>query len=99
MGSIKTMEDVDTTVTNPIISVEEDAVHNKTEIGAEVVVVEATVILNITVVHTEFVPIRAKTTGTWETDNIRTRCGATICQGVSKTAPERLGRYLLVKLI
>ena len=72
---VKTLEDVDITVTNPIIAVDEDAVHKTTGIGAEVVVVVATVILHINVGHTECVPIRAKTAGHQQTDTRRTRCG------------------------
>ena len=51
------MEYKDTTVTNQIIAVEEDAVQNTTVIGTETVVVESTLILHITVEHTECVPI------------------------------------------
>ena len=58
MVHINTMEDMNTTVTNPIIVVKENAVHNTTGIGADSVVVETTVILHITVGHTECVPIR-----------------------------------------
>ena len=46
------MEDMDTTVTNSIIAVEEDTVHNTTGIGATEVVLEATVLLHITFGHT-----------------------------------------------
>ena len=60
MDAVKTMEDVDTTVTNPIIFVEEDGVHNTTGIDTDAVVVDSTVILHITFGHTEFFPIRAK---------------------------------------
>ena len=56
--AVKTMEYTDTTVTNPIITVKEDAVQNTTGVVAEAVVVEATVILHITVGHMECVPIR-----------------------------------------
>ena len=59
MEAGKTMEDVDTMKTNPVIVVEEDAVHKTNGIGAEAVVVESTVITPITVGHTECVPIRA----------------------------------------
>ena len=34
MEAVKTMDDVDTTVTNPIIAVKDYAVHNTTGIGA-----------------------------------------------------------------
>ena len=52
MYEVKTMEDMDTTVTNSIIAVEEDTVHNTTGIGATEVVLEATVLLHITFGHT-----------------------------------------------
>ena len=71
MEAVKTMEDMDTTATNPIIAVEEDAVHNTTGIGAEAVVVKSTVILLINV------PIQAKAIGPQHTDTRRMRCGAT----------------------
>ena len=63
MEYVKTMEDVDTMVTNPIIVVKENAA-----LGAEVVVAEATVILHITVEHTECVPIQEKTAGPSQKD-------------------------------
>ena len=43
---------MDTKATNPVTVLEEDAEHKTIVIGAEAVVVEPTVILNITVVHT-----------------------------------------------
>ena len=46
------IEDVDTTATNPVITVEEDVAHKTTGIGTEAVVVEPTVILHITAGHT-----------------------------------------------
>ena len=48
---------MDTTATNPVTAVEEDAAHKTMEIGAEAMVVEPTVFLHITVGHTECVPI------------------------------------------
>ena len=93
------MDDVDTTVTNPIIAFKEDAVHITTVIGTEAVVVKETVILHINVGHTECVPIRENTAGTQQTDTRITQCGATKCQEVSETATDRLGRYLIVKLM
>ena len=45
------MEDVETTATNPVTAVKEDASHKTTGIGAEAVVVKSTVILHITVGH------------------------------------------------
>ena len=54
------MEDLDTTATNPFITVEEEAAHKTTGIGAEVVVVNPTLILHITVGNTECVPIQTK---------------------------------------
>ena len=88
---IKTMEDVDTTVTNPIITVKEGAVDKTTGIGAEVVVVNPTVILHITVGHTECVLIQENTVGHQQTDTRRMRCGATGCWYVRKNAPDRSG--------
>ena len=70
MEDVKATEEVDTMVTNPIMVVNKDAVHNTTEIGAEAVVVKATGILHITVRHTDCVPIQAKTSGPRQTDNI-----------------------------
>ena len=58
MEAVKNMEDEDTTVTNQINAVEEEAVQNTTVIGLEDVVVKSTVILHITVGNTECVPIR-----------------------------------------
>ena len=57
------MEELDTTTTNQVIKVEEDAAHKKTGIGVEDVVVDPTVILHITVEHTECVTIRENTAG------------------------------------
>ena len=71
--------------------------HNTTVIGAEAVVVESTVILNITVGHTECVPIRENIAGPCQIDTRRTRCVTTRLQEVIITAPGRSGRYLLVK--
>ena len=59
----KNMEDVDTTATNPVTAVKEDAEHKATRIGAKALVVEPTVISHITVEHTGCVPIRAKNEG------------------------------------
>ena len=53
MDDTKMMENVDTTETNLVIAVEEDAAHKTTGIGAEAVVVDQTVILHITIGHTE----------------------------------------------
>ena len=71
------MEDVDTTATNPVIAVEEDAAHKTTVIGVEAVVVEAIVILHITFGHKECVPISAKTAVPKHIDTKITRCGIT----------------------
>ena len=57
MEASNIMEDVDTTASNPVIMVEEDAAHKTTVIGAEAVDVDPTVILHINVGHTECVPI------------------------------------------
>ena len=99
MESGRTTEDEDTTVTNKIIAVEDDALHNTTGIGTEALVVKSTVILKITVGHTDCVPIWTNNPGPRYTDTIRTRCGEIICWGVRKTAPDRSGQYLLVKLM
>ena len=90
---------MDTTATNPVIAVEEDTLHKTTGIGTEVVVLDSTVILHITVGHTECVPIQANTAGPNQTDTKRTRCGGTRCREVKETAPDRSGIYLLVKLM
>ena len=73
--------------------------HNTTVIGAEAVVVESILILHITVGHTKYVPIQAKNVGPQHSYTSRTQCGATRCQEVKKTTPDRSGRYLLVKLM
>ena len=73
--------------------------HNKMGIGAEAVVVESTVILHINVGHTECVTIRENTAGPRKTDTIRTWCGETRCQEVSKNAPDRSGQHLQVKIM
>ena len=52
MGAAKITEDIYTTATNAVTGAEEDAVRKTTEIGAESVVVDPTVILHITVGHT-----------------------------------------------
>ena len=97
MAHVKTMEadnimeDVDTTETNTVIVVEEDATQKTTGIGAGAVVVEPTVILHITVGHMECVTIRAKNTGTQKTDTKRKRCGVTRCRELKDTAPVRSG--------
>ena len=57
MEADKIMEDVDTTSTNQITAVKEDAAHKTTVIGTDAVVVKPTVILHITVGHTECVTI------------------------------------------
>ena len=88
------MTNEDTMVKNQIIALEEDVVHNTTGIGADVMVVKSTVILHITVGHTECVPIRAKTGGPWNTDTRRMRCVTIRCQEVSKTAPDRSGQHM-----
>ena len=56
----KIIEDVDTTATNPGTTVEEDAAHKTTGIGTEAVAVDPTLILHITVGHTECVLARVK---------------------------------------
>ena len=97
MEAAKTMEDEDTAVTNKIIAVKKDEVHNTTGIGAEAVVVESTVIVHITVGHTECVPIRAKTAGTHHISTKRTQYGVTRCRLVREITPDRLVLYLFIK--
>ena len=98
MGAAKFMEDVVTTATNPVTVVEEDMAHKTTEISAEAVVVDTTVILHIIVGHMECVSIRVKTTLPQQMVTKRTQCGVKICRVVRETAPDRSGRYLLIKL-
>ena len=91
------MEDVDTTSTNPVIMFKEYTAHKTTGIGAEAVVIEPTVILHITVGHTECVSIQENTAGPQKTDTNRTRWGVTRFREVKENAPDRSGQYLLVK--
>ena len=63
IGATTIMEDVDITATNQVTAVEEYAVHKKKIIGADAVMTETTIILHITVGHTECVLIRSKTAG------------------------------------
>ena len=98
MEDAKIMEDVDTTATNPVTVVKEDAVHRTTGIGVEDVGVNPTVILHTTVGHTECVPIGVKTAGLKQVATKRTRYGVPRCQAVKVTATDRSGQYLLVKL-
>ena len=91
MEAAKIMEDVDTTATNPVTAVKEEAAYKTTGIGAEAVMVDPTVILHITVIHTECVTIRAKTVGHQQTATKRTQCGVTRCWEMKETAPERSG--------
>ena len=93
------MEEVDTTATNPVIVVEEDAAHKTTVIGVEAVVVEAIVILHITFGHTECVPIQANISGNQRMDTRRTKYGVIRCREVIETTIDRSGRYLLIKLM
>ena len=44
MGDAKIMQDMDTTATNPVTVVEEDAEHKTTRIGVEAVLVDPTLI-------------------------------------------------------
>ena len=91
MAQARSMEDVDITATNPVTAVEEDAEHKTTGIDTEVVVVEPTLILHITVGHTECVIIGVKTAGPHNMATKRTRYVVTIYQAVKETAPESLG--------
>ena len=54
---------MDILANNPVTAVEEDTEHKTMGFGAEAVVVEPTLILQITVGYTECVSIRAKTAG------------------------------------
>ena len=99
MEAAKIMEDMDTTATSKVTAVEEDVVHKTTRIGAEAVEVEPTVILHIAVGHTECVPIQVKAEGHHKMATKKTRYGKTSCWEVKETAPGRLGRYLIVKLM
>ena len=78
---------------------EEDAAQKTTGIGVEAGVVKPTVILHITAGQTECVPIRVKTTGPQQMATKRTRYGVTRFCSAKETAPDRLGKYLLVKLM
>ena len=93
------MEDVDITATNTVTAVEEDVVHKTTVIGMEAMVVDPTVILHITIGHTECVPIREKTVGPQNMANKITCYGVTRFRVVRETAPDRLVRYLLIKIM
>ena len=95
----KSMEDVYITATNPVTVVEEDDEHKIMGIRADAMVVEPTVILHITVGHTECVPIRSNTTGPRQMVTTRTQCGVKICRVVKETAPDSSGQYLLIKLM
>ena len=72
MSHSKTMEDVNIMETNPVTEVEEDKEHKTTGIGVDAVAVQPTVILHITVEHTECVRIRANTVGTHKMATKRT---------------------------
>ena len=99
MGASKVMEDVYNAETNPVNAFEEDTAHKTTEIGAEAMVVEPTVILHITVGHTEFVTIRVNIAGPQKMATKSLRYGVTRCRAVIENAPDRSGRYLLIKLM
>ena len=91
MGAAKTTKEVDITENNKVTAAEEDAEHKIMGIGAEAVVVEPTVILHITVGHTECVPIREKTAGIQNIATKRTQYGVTRCRVLRETAPDRSG--------
>ena len=99
MAHARTMVDVDITETNLVTAIEEDADHKTTGICAEVAAVEPTVILHITVGHTECVPIRANISGHQWMATRRTQYGVIICMAVIETAPDRSGQYLLIKIM
>ena len=71
----------------------------KTGIGAEAVVVEPKLILHVTVGHTECVPIQENIAGPQQMATKRTHNGVIRCGAVIETAPDRSGRYLLIKLM
>ena len=77
MWSVKIMEEMDTTETNPVTAVKEDAVYKTTEIGAEAAVVEPPLFSQITVGHTECVPIRLNNVGPHNMDTKMTQYVAT----------------------
>ena len=99
MEAANIVKDVYTTSTNQVIVFKEDVAHKTTGIGAESVVAEPKVILHITVGHTECVLIREKTTGPQQACTRRTRCGVTRCWELKEIAPDRLGQYMLEKLM
>ena len=74
------MEDADIMATNPVTAVDKDSDHKTTGIGAKAVVVETTVILHITVGHTECVPSQAKIELTQRMATRRTQFGVIRCR-------------------
>ena len=82
IGDANTMEDVDITETNPVTAVKEDAEKKTMGIGAEAMLLEPTVILQITVGHIESLPIHAKPAGPHHISTKRTQYGATRCRAV-----------------
>ena len=91
--------DADITAINPVTAAEDDADHKTTEIGTEATAVEPTVILQITVGHTECVPIRANIAVPQRMATRRTHYAVIRCQAVRETTIDRSGRYLLIKLM
>ena len=90
---------MDTKATNPVTAFKEDRVNKTAVIGAEDVVVEPILILNINVGHTECVPIWTNISGPYNIATKNTQYGVTICWLVKETAPDKSGRYFLVKLM
>ena len=94
-----TIVDADITATNPVTAAKDDEDQKTTEIGTEATVAEPTVILQITVGHTECVPIRAKIAVPQRMDTRRTHYSVIRCQALIETALDISGRYLLIKLM
>ena len=99
MAHSKTMEDVDIMANNPVTVLKENADQKTTGIGMQAVVVDPTVILHIHVGNTGCVPIRANTEGPQNRAAKRTHYVVTRYMVVIETAPDRLGRYLLIKIM
>ena len=87
----RTMSDTDITATNPVTAVEEDADHKTTGIGAEAVVVEPTVILQITIGHMECATIRENISGPHRMATRKTQYDVIRFRAVRESAPYRSG--------
>ena len=93
------MEDVDIMATNSVTAAEEEVYHKTMGIGADAVVVEPTVILRITVGHTEYVSIQENIAGPQRMTTRRTQYAVIRCREVRETAPDMSGQYLLIILM